>query len=226
MGKILILAAYVVYISFWIRFAMHALVWWRAARQLAPDTSLSLQSRLKVFALTVFDVALLGRVLKVNPALWLGEWIFHFSFLLVLARHLRYFLDPVPNWVWSMQTTGIIAGYLMPFALLYILVLRLLIKQEKYSATANLFLLGLVLFISSIGVLMHLWLRPDVVAVKLFMLGIMSFEPAAAPSSGLFLLHFGLFLVLFAFLPTHIFSAPFVMMEARKREQELRSIMH
>ena len=50
--------------------------------------------------MTALDVVFLGRVFVVNPALWFGEWVFHASFLLVLLRHLRYFLDPVPAWVW------------------------------------------------------------------------------------------------------------------------------
>ena len=40
MGKVLILAAYAVYAAFWIRFLLHALVWWRAAGRLTPETRL------------------------------------------------------------------------------------------------------------------------------------------------------------------------------------------
>ena len=87
----------------------------------------------------------LGRVFMVNPALWFGEWIFHASFLLVLLRHLRYFLNPVPAWVWSMQTPGLIAGYILPLSLAYILIIRLLTTREKYASPANMVLLGLVL---------------------------------------------------------------------------------
>jgi nitrate reductase gamma subunit len=176
--------------------------------------------------LTAADVVLFARLLMVNPALWVGEWVFHASFLMVVLRHLRYFLNPVPAWVWWVQTPGTIAGYVLPLSLVYILIIRLFTKREKYASPANIFLLCLVLVISSLGVLMHALYKPNLVDVKLFAFGIMTLNPAAAPDSALFVMHFSLVLVLIPFLPTHIFTAPLVMMEARKREQALRLVMH
>jgi len=42
----------------------------------------------------------------------------------------------------------------------------------------------------------------------------------------LFLLHFSLVLVLVPLLPTHILTAPLVMLEARKRDLGLPLVMH
>ncbi len=228
LGKIFIVAAaYCVFAAFWIRFFVHVLVWWRAARRLSASAPAPApQSRVKVCALTAVDVFFFGRLLVVNPALWFGEWIFHVSFLLVLLRHLRYFLDPVPAWVWSVQFAGAIAGYVLPLSLVYILVIRLLTTREKYASRPNMFLLSLVLVISLIGVIMHAWLTPNLLEVKLFALGLAYFKPAPAPENLLFVTHFILVLVLIPFLPTHIFTAPLVMMEARKREQTLHLVMH
>lgn len=227
LGKILIVAAYCVYAAFWVRFFTHVLVWWRAARRLSASASAPVpRSRAKVLALTAADVFFFGRLLVVNPALWLGEWVFHVSLLLVLLRHLRYFLDPVPAWVWSIQFTGAIAGYVLLLSLVYILVIRLFTAMEKYASRANMFLLGLVLVISSIGVVMHAWLTPNLLDVKFFARGFLCLSPAPAPESLLFMTHVILVLVLVPFLPTHIFTAPLVMMEARKREQALYGVMH
>ncbi len=225
MGKILILAAYSVYAAFWVRFFLHALVWWRALHRLDAVVSAPQASRLKAYALTGLDVLFLGRLLKVNAALWLGEWVFHVTFFLVLARHLRYFLDPVPSWVWSVQTPGLVAGYILPLSLAYILLVRILGKRQKYASPGNFFLLTIVLMISSLGVLMNFY-KPNLVDVKLFILGIIGFSPKPAPESVLFIIHFLLFLVLVPLLPTHIFTAPLVMLEAKKREQALHLIMH
>ncbi len=181
---------------------------------------------MKACALTAVDVLLFGRLFKVNAALWLGEWVFHASFILVLLRHLRFFLNPVPGWVWSVQTAGLIAGYVLPASLAYILAVRLLTKREKYAAPANVFLLALVLVISSLGLLMRQWFTPNLVDAKLFVLGILCMKPAPAPDSLLFAAHFVLVLVLVLFLPTHIFTAPFVMFEARKRERGLYQVMN
>ena len=181
---------------------------------------------MKAYALTALDIIFFGKLLMVNPALWLGEWVFHFSFLLVLLRHLRFFLNPVPACIWWIQTPGLIAGFTLPVSLVYILIVRLLSGRERYASPANVFLLGLVLVISSLGVVMNLLFKPNLVEVKLFVLGILSFMPVAAPESVLFAVHFCLVLVLIPFLPTHIFLAPFVMMEARKREQALHLVIH
>ncbi len=225
-GQLLILAAYGVYAAFWIRFLMHALIWWRAAQRLTTSGLASPPMTKKACGLTILDILFFGRLLKGNAALWLGEWVFHASFLLVLLRHLRFFLNPVPELIWSLQTPGLVAGYILPAALVYILVIRLFTKHERYASPANMLLLALVLMIGVLGLLMSLWFKPNLVDVKLFALGLVCFKPAAAPESLLFTLHFGLVLVLIAFLPTHIFSAPLVMMEARKREQALRLVMH
>ena len=88
------------------------------------------------------------------------------------------------------------------------------------------FLLCLLLAISLLGLLMFELYRPDMVAVKLFIIGILGFAPAAAPDSVLFLLHFSLVLVLVPLLPTHILTAPLVMLEARKRDLALPLVMH
>ncbi len=225
-GQLLILAVYGVYAALWIRIMMHALVWWRAARRLASSVLPSPSMTKKACGLTLLDILLFGRLLKRNAALWLGEWVFHASFLLVLLRHLRFFLNPVPELIWNLQTPGLVAGYILPAALIYILVIRLLSKHERYAAPANMFFLVLALMIGVLGLLMSLWFKPNLVDVKLFALGLVCFKPVAAPESLLFALHFGLVLVLIVFLPTHILTAPLVILEARKREQALRLVMH
>lgn len=226
LGKILIAAAYAVYVAFWLRVFMHFLVWWGAGRRFEGHRASIGRSSAKAYAFTVLDIVFFGRLFKGGAALWFGEWIFHFSFLLVMLRHLRFFLNPVPDWVWWAQTPGLIAGYLLPLSLAYILVVRLLTKLEKYASPPNLLLLGLVLVISATGVLMHGWFKPDVAGAKLFVFGILNMEQAALPESLLFAAHFVLVLVLVPFLPTHIFTAPLVMLEARKREQVRRMVMH
>jgi nitrate reductase gamma subunit len=226
MGTMLIVAAYGVYAAFWIRFFLHALLWWKAVARPAAIAGMAPPSSVKACALSARDVVLFWRLLMVNPALWFGEWVFHVSFLLVVLRHLRYFFSAVPEWVGWFQVPGLIAGYLLPLSLIYILVIRRFSVQEKYSSPANMVLLVLLLVISSFGLLMVTIFRTDVVMVKVFIQGILSFSPTAVPGSILFLLHFSLVLVLIPFLPTHILTAPLVMLEAEKRELALPLVMH
>jgi len=224
MGKILVIAVYGVYAAFWLRFLGHALVWWRATQRFIEPAAP--RARVKAYALTAMDIVFFNRLFRVNPALWFGEWVFHVTLTVVLLRHLRYFLDPVPAFIWWAQTPGLIAGYALPMSLGYILIIRLYTKLEKYASPWNVFLLALVLVISCIGLLMTTLFRPDMVNVKLFIMGFLGFSPTAVPHGFLFLLHFSLVLVLFLFLPTHIFTAPMVMMESRKREQALHLVIH
>jgi len=208
------------------RFLMHALVWWRAVVRPAATAGLVPPSSVKVCALSARDVVLFWRLLKVNPALWLGEWVFHVTFLIVALRHLRYFFPIVPKWVWWFQTPGLIAGYVLPLSLIYILLVRRFSEQEKYSSFFNTAVLALLLVISSLGLLMATLFRTNMVMVKTFIQGILCFTPAAAPDDILFLLHFSLVLVLIPLLPTHILIAPLVMLEAEKRELALPRVMH
>ena len=226
MGTIIIIAVYGVYAAFWIRFFLHTLAWWRSHAEDMVAVLPQRPSALATWLLTLRDVVLFWRLLKVNPALWFGEYLFHATFVLVSLRHLRYFLDPVPLWVWDVQLPGLIAGYVLPFSLVYILAVRFFSEREKYSSPLNVLLLALILAISSIGVLMHAFFTPNLVDVKLFALGLLSFAHAPLPAGVLFPLHLVLVLVLIALVPTHIVTAPLVMLEARRRELGLPQVMH
>lgn len=226
MGTIIIIAVYSVYAAFWIRFFLHTLAWWRARTK---DPVAVLPRRLPTLTtwlLTVRDVILFWRLLKVNPALWFGEYLFHTTFVLVSLRHMRYFLDPVPPWVGDLQLPGLVAGYVLPVSLVYILAVRFFSDREKYSSPANILLLALILSISSIGVLMHAFFKPDLVEVKYFTLGLLSLAPVPLPAGVLFPMHLVLVLALVALVPTHIVTAPLVMLEARRRDLGLPQVMH
>ncbi|MEK6743350.1 MAG: hypothetical protein AABZ15_07070 [Nitrospirota bacterium] len=226
MGTIIIIAAYGVYAAFWIRFFLHTLAWWRGRRE-DPVVFLPRRpSTITTWVLTVRDVVLFWRLLKVNPTLWIGEYVFHATFLLVMLRHLRYFLDPVPAWVWDLQLPGLIAGYALPVSLVYILIVRSCSEREKYSSPANMLLLLLLLAVSGTGVLMHALFKPDLIGVKLFSLGVLSLTPAPLPGGALFPMHAVLVLVVVALLPTHIVTAPLVILEARRRDLGLPQVMH
>jgi hypothetical protein len=103
---------------------------------------------------------------------------------------------------------------------------RFFSEREKYSSPANILLLALILSISSIGVLMHAFFKPDLVDVKSFALGLLSLAPAPLPAGVLFPMHLVLVLALVALVPTHIVTAPLVMLEARRRELGLPQVMH
>lgn len=161
-----------------------------------------------------------------NAFLWFGEWLFHVCLALIMVRHLRFFLEPVPACVFALQTPVIIAGYLLPLSLIYIFIAKLVIEKRSYMSSSNFFLLALLLLSGISGLLMKLWFRPDLAGIKLFALGMVTFRPVGVPHSPFFVMHFVLFLIVFAYLPTHIAAAPIALLDARQREKAVRSLMH
>ncbi len=169
----------------------------------------------------VLDIVFLGRLFRVNAGLWWGEWFFHVSFVFVVIRHLVYFFNPVPGWVAALQSPGVVAGYVLPASLLYFFVWRFAVERMKYVSFYNLFLTLTLLAVSVSGLLLRHTMRVDLVEVKEFMISALVFRPVAEfPGNWLFLVHFVLVLVVVPALPTHIFSAPVTILEARRREEE------
>jgi nitrate reductase gamma subunit len=228
MRIILFLAAYIVYAAFWYRVVFHVLVWFRATGRYGVMPALRPGQSARVCAVSALDLLLFRRLFASGKMLWLGSWIFHISFVFVILRHLRYFLNPVPGCISFIQPVGVVAGYTLPASLFYLMLLRLFGRKKyvsKYVSYYNFFLLGLLFSISVIGMLMHLYFVPDLPAVKEFVLGIVTFRPEPVPGSVLFVIHFLLVLFLVPYLPTHLFSAPLVIVEARRREEGLNDVL-
>jgi Ni,Fe-hydrogenase I cytochrome b subunit len=58
------------------------------------------------------------------------------------------------------------------------------------------------------------------------MRGIFTFAPAVFPEGYLFVVHFIMAFILLVCLPTHIFAAPFSVVNARQREDGLKLLTH
>jgi nitrate reductase gamma subunit len=224
-GMVLTLSAYAVLVIFLGISLTRFFTLWRAAETTARFSSSSAPLKPLLLLKTAGDILFLTRLLRTNDLLWIGEWLFHCSFVLVVLQHLRFLLDPVPEWVRCIQPFGLIAGYLLPFSLLHIFIMK--IREEKgHFPPYNIFLVILLFVLAVTGLLMRTVFRTDTVAVKQFVVGIFTFSPMNVPDGILFILHFVPALLLAAFLPSHIFAAPFVITEARKREEALRLIIH
>jgi len=214
------------YLSMLILFGNYAakVLLWLKSKPL--NETISRKTSIKALFLAICDILSFRRLFIVNDLLWIGEWIFHVSFVFVMLRHLRYFLNPVPQWVWSLQRVGVIAGYILPVSLVYILTIKLPVEKKKYFSSYNFLLLVMILVLSVSGLLMKMIFHPDIVSVKTFIMGMVTFTFADAPASALFIFHFILFLALIVNLPTHIFAAPLVLIGAREREANFNTVIH
>ena len=166
MSTLIVAATYLVVAAFYLRLALHALSWLEAARRSPAGRSRSLSTAARSVAGASVDVVFLRRLLAVNPALWVGEWVFHAALFAVVLRHLRYFMNPVPAWVLWAQTPGWIAGFLLPAALLAVLAVRLTAPHRHFSSRANLLTLLNLLGIAATGLLMSTRCRVDLAGVK------------------------------------------------------------
>ena len=148
-----------------------------------------------------------------SKLLWAGALAFHWSFLIILLRHLRLFMQPVPggiSWLESidgmfqlavpafMVTDAVIVG-----ALLYLLGRRLLDARLRYlSLVTDYFALFVLLGIAGTGIAMRYFWKVDLVGVKELALGLVTFHPILPEGIGtLFFVHLFLVSLLFAYFP-------------------------
>ncbi len=145
---------------------------------------------------------LFKQLFKTNFVLWLGAWLFHVSFLLVVLRHLRYFLYPVPEWVMALQTIGIYAGYVLPFTLLYLLGRKFFMERNVYiSNPVDYYMLFLLIGIAGTGIWMKYFGRVFLIDVKAYILALYTFSFDAPSVHPLFVVHLLLVFVLVAYFP-------------------------
>jgi len=174
----------------------------------------------------IVDILFLRRLFRVNKGLWIGEWMFHVSFVLVFLRHLRYVLQPGGGGLGFIQPFGVAAGYALPFSLLYILLYRLVVERGRYVSAQNLFLTAMILLTGATGVLLRGYFGADVIQVKYFMLRLFALAPVDPPADRFFAVHFMSAIVFLPFVPAHIFAAPLSLFEARQREEAREGLLH
>lgn len=224
MGLLLIVLAYAAVLSFIMR------VLWRIFMLVkTPTAEANTNSGMGIsaFARSVLDIFFLGRLFRANPRLWLGEWVFHLSFILLIFWHLRFLIEPVPAWIWRLRTLGTIASYSFLISILYISAVRFIAERKKYFSRYNLFLLVLSFLIGLTGFIIRHYYPADLAGIKDFAMAIVCLKPRTAlPASTLFPVHFSLAMIFLASLPSHIFAAPFTMTEAAGREKNLSRLLH
>jgi nitrate reductase gamma subunit len=147
--------------------------------------------------------------------LWVFALIFHYSFLSIVVRHMRLFLDPVPAWIgwwefidgifevgaptWYMSDVGLVAGCLLLFSR------RLITRHVRYISLMNdYFPLVLIFTVAVTGILMRYVLRTDIdiVNIKQLTVGLVSLSPTIGSKIGsIFYIHVFLVCILLAYFP-------------------------
>jgi nitrate reductase gamma subunit len=221
-GTALALATYIVAIIFYLDIIRRAFI---CARARGPYRMRKGPGPARA-VMAVIDVVFLRRLFLVNKPLWIGEWLFHVSFVVVALGHLRFLFLSVPAWVDCFQAMSGYAGYVLSCSLLYIFIYRFAVERGRYVSSYNVFLTGVILLIGVTGILMRTAYRTDLMEIKHYVLQVLAFRPEAAPGSTVFVVHYALVLLLVACLPSHVFTAPFVTWEAQRREEEVERLLY
>ncbi len=145
--------------------------------------------------------------------LWLGALAFHYSFLVVLLRHFRFFTSPVPSWLKGLEFfDGIVqlglpglflSGVVLLGAALFLLGRRIFDAKVNYiSQAADYFPLFLIIGIAATGISMRYFTKVDIVGIKELTMGLATFSPVIPEGvGGLFYAHVFLVSILFAYFP-------------------------
>lgn len=145
--------------------------------------------------------------------LWLFALLFHYSFAVIVLRHMRLFTDPMPFFVPILdffdgilqigaphlyQSDLVILG-----AITLLFARRVILTKVRYiSLPADYFPLFLIFAIASTGFLMRHVFRVDVINIKQLAVGLASFSPVLADGLGsIFYIHIFLVSVLLAYFP-------------------------
>jgi len=134
---------------------------------------------------------------RTSTLLWLGALAFHWSLLIIILRHLRFFLEPVPIVLIVLQRLDSILQNLMPIiyisdvviliALAYLFVRRVIYPQVRYiSLPSDYFVLLVIAGIVISGILMRLIYKVDLVQVKEWVMAMLSFRPLPPKGVNLF----------------------------------------
>ncbi len=153
---------------------------------------------LRMFRAVVFFESLF----KSNKWIWVFGWLFHFGLLLVLLRHIRYFQEPVWFWVEFLQPFGKYASFMMVVGLAGLWARRFLVDRVRYISTpSDHLMLALLVGIGVTGMLTTFVVHTDVVAIKAFMLGLMTFDWQPVPADPIMLIHLALVALLMIVFP-------------------------
>ncbi len=150
-----------------------------------------------------------------NKWLWLAGILFHYTFLTIVIRHLRFFTEPVPYFVQALENIdGMLqigspviyqTDVILVAALLFLLIRRLVSPQLRYiSLPADYFPLFLILGIALSGIMMRYFaiFKVDLMSVKVLAMGLATFNPIVPEGIGvMFYIHLFLFSMLLAYFP-------------------------
>jgi nitrate reductase gamma subunit len=175
------------------------------------------------------EVFLFESLFKSSKWTWIFGWTFHVALLLVVLRHLRYFQEPVWLPVVLVQPFGTYAGFAMVAGLGGLWARRWLVDRVRYISTpSDHLMLALLLAIGITGLGMRFVAHTDIVAVKMFVLGMMRLDLQSLPADPVLLVHLALVALLMLIFPiSKLLHAPGLFFSpTRNQADNAREVRH
>ncbi len=143
--------------------------------------------------------------------LWVFAILFHWSFLIVLVRHFRFFIEPVPEiFIWTTELMALdiwvpaifMTGFTALVGLGYLFLRRIVSANERtLSIPADYLALVLLIGIVGSGLLMRYLIKVPLPPIKELALGLITFQPVATDVHWLFIIHLLLVSITIAYFP-------------------------
>ncbi|CAA6604602.1 conserved membrane hypothetical protein [Rhodospirillaceae bacterium LM-1] len=168
------------------------------------------------------EAALFESLFYSNRWLWIFAMAFHAGLALVLVRHLRYFINPVPDLLALIQPLGVYGGMAMVGGLLVLLLRRFVIDRVRYiTRPSDILMLLLLIGIGVSGFGMKFLNHTDVVAVKAFIMGLYVFDIRELPAEPPLLAHlFMVALLMIVFPFSKLLHAPGVFFSPTRNQAD------
>ena len=229
LGIIFAVLFYVATLILVIGVALKIRVYARVPAPLKIPTTPAPKSRGGVILRMFREVVFFESLYKSNKWIWLFGWTFHMALWLVLARHLRYFTEPVWWWVTIVQPFGTYAGFAMLAGLLGLWARRIFVERIRYiSSPSDHLMLALLVAIGATGALTRFAAHTDIVAVKAYVLGLMRLQVGTLPADPILIAHLFFVVVLMIVFPiSKLVHAPGVFFSpGRNQVDNPREVRH
>jgi len=174
----------------------------RTPQPLKIPTTPAPTTRAGVWMRMAREVTVFESLFKSNKWTWLFGWLFHLCLFVELMWHLRYFTQPVWFFVPLLQWFIVFTGLGMVAGLLGLWGRRFVVDRVRYiSNYSDHLMLALLVGIGVSGLTMKYLARTDIISLKAFFQGLITFNWQPLPADPVLLIHLTLVATLMIVFP-------------------------
>jgi len=177
-------------------------IYWKTPAPLKIPTTPAPVTQGGVVLRMMQEVFLFKSLFRSDKLLWALGMLFHYTMLIIVLRHFRYVQEPIWGVIQFVQPFGIYAGFLFILGLLGLMLRRIFIDRVRYiTSPSDIAMLLLLILIGVSGLMMQYVIPTDIVMVKAFFRGLITFDWQPLPTDVPLLIHLGLVATLMLIFP-------------------------